>query len=73
MKIKRLVIAKKFRDGGEPLDFGSVRFCPHRGGWIFNTSLPHRSGSRRAWPTPWAAIPRWVRKQDLLHIRLIAE
>lgn len=73
MNIKRLVIAKKFESGGPPLDFGSVRFCPFRGGWIFNCSLPGRRGSRRAWPTPWAAIPRWVRSQGMIHIKLIAE
>lgn len=72
-KVKRVRIAKKFRDGGEGLLFASIYFCPTRNGYVFNTSLPGRRPGRKSWPTWQQAIPRWVRKQDLIHYSLVTE
>jgi hypothetical protein len=68
--IKRLYIAKKFSEG-EPFRFATVYFNEGRGGWIFNCNLPGRRPSRKAWSTPWGAIPRWVKGQDNIHFSMI--
>jgi hypothetical protein len=70
MEIKRLTISKKFSEG-EPFQFATVYFNKGRGGYIFNTALPGRRPSRKAWPTPWGAIPRWVKVQDNIHFSMI--
>lgn len=72
-KVKRVRIAKTFRDGGEKLLFASVYFCPTRNGYVFNTSMPGRRPGRKTWPTWQAAIPRWVRKQSGIHYSLVTE
>lgn len=72
-KVKRVRISKKFRDGGEGLLFASIYFCPTRNGYVFNTSMPGRRPGRKTWPTWQQAIPRWVRKQNLIHYSLVTE
>ncbi len=70
--IQRLRIYKKFSEG-EPFLFASVAFNKGQGGYIFNPLLPGRRPSRKAWATPWAAIPRWVKTQDNVHYLLITK